>query len=72
MNFPDDYFDKMEPRMQRAFAAFTDLERGAVANPDENRRVFIVRDGFQCGTRAAAVQVKCHWLDCYTLICNVL
>jgi len=37
MNFPDDYFDTMEARMQKAFAAMNDLERGAVANPDENR-----------------------------------
>jgi len=39
MNFPDGYFDRMEPRMHRAFAAMTDLERGAIANPDGNRRV---------------------------------
>src|ERR1044071_9845540 len=39
MNFHDGYFEAMEPRMQRAFAAMTQLERGAVANPDENRMV---------------------------------
>jgi len=37
MNFPDDYFPSMEARMQRAFAAMTDLESGGIANPDENR-----------------------------------
>ena len=39
MNFPEDYFEMMEPRIQKAFAAMTDLERGAIANPDENRMV---------------------------------
>ena len=37
MNFPDHYFDSMEPRMQKAFAAMNALERGAIANPDEKR-----------------------------------
>jgi glucose-6-phosphate isomerase len=39
MNFPDDYFASMEARMQKAFAAMADLERGAMANPDEKRMV---------------------------------
>jgi len=39
MNFPDNYFEMMAPRMQSAFRATTDLERGAIANPDENRMV---------------------------------
>src|SRR5881392_4492673 len=39
MNFPEDYFEMMEPRIQKAFAAMMDLERGVIANPDENRMV---------------------------------
>ena len=39
MTFPDSYFDSMEPRMQKAFAAMNALERGAIANPDEKRMV---------------------------------
>jgi glucose-6-phosphate isomerase len=39
MNFSDNFLADMEPRMQRAFAAMDELERGAVANPDENRMV---------------------------------
>jgi len=39
MNFPDDFFAKMEPRIQKAFAAMDALEKGAIANPDENRMV---------------------------------
>jgi glucose-6-phosphate isomerase len=39
MNFPDDYFDKMAAPMSKAFAAMDALEKGAIANPDENRMV---------------------------------
>ena len=39
MNFPDDFFASMEPRIQKAFVAMKELERGAIANPDENRMV---------------------------------
>jgi glucose-6-phosphate isomerase len=39
MNFPDDYFASMAGRMQRAFASMAELERGAIANPDEKRMV---------------------------------
>ena len=39
MNFPDDFFSSMEPRIQKAFAAMAELEKGAIANPDENRMV---------------------------------
>ena len=39
MNFDGDFFERMEPAMQRAFAAMAELEKGAVANPDEGRMV---------------------------------
>ena len=39
MRFADDFFGKMEPLAQRAFAAMADLERGGIANPDEGRMV---------------------------------
>src|SRR6266540_1728110 len=39
MNFPDGFFDEMEPRMQRAFGEMAGIEAGAVANRDENRMV---------------------------------
>ncbi|HEX2770423.1 MAG TPA: glucose-6-phosphate isomerase [Geobacteraceae bacterium] len=39
MNFPEDFFTAMEPRMQKAFAEMAVLEKGAIANPDENRMV---------------------------------
>jgi len=39
MNFADDYFAAMESRLQKAFQAMAELEKGAMANPDENRMV---------------------------------
>lgn len=39
MTFADDFFASMEPRMQKAFAAMAELEKGAIANPDEKRMV---------------------------------
>lgn len=39
MNLDQAFFKKMEPRMQKAFAAMTALEKGAIANPDEGRMV---------------------------------
>ncbi|HEX9078417.1 MAG TPA: glucose-6-phosphate isomerase [Desulfuromonadaceae bacterium] len=39
MNFSDGFLEEMEPRMQRAFAEMDALEKGAIANPDENRMV---------------------------------
>ncbi len=39
MNFPDDFFARMAPAMHQAYDAMTELERGAIANPDEKRQV---------------------------------
>jgi glucose-6-phosphate isomerase len=39
MNFPDDFFTTLKPSMQRAFTEMADLEKGAIANPDEKRMV---------------------------------
>lgn len=39
MNFADGFFSSMEPRIQRAFSAMAELEKGAISNPDENRMV---------------------------------
>ena len=39
MRFGDDFFGKMRPLAEKAFAAMTELEAGAIANPDENRMV---------------------------------
>ncbi len=39
MKFPDDFFDRMRPKIDKAFAAMRDLEAGGIANPDEKRMV---------------------------------
>lgn len=39
MEFGDDYFNSMEPAMQRAFIGMQALEQGSIANPDEGRMV---------------------------------
>ena len=39
VDFPEDFLPRMEPRMQRAFQAMAELEKGAIANPDEKRMV---------------------------------
>ena len=39
MNVSDEFFANMEPRIQKAFADMDALEKGAIANPDENRMV---------------------------------
>ena len=39
MQFEDNYFDRMEPAIQRAYESMDELEKGAIANPDEQRMV---------------------------------
>ena len=39
IHFEDGWLGQMEPAMQRAYQAMDELERGAIANPDENRMV---------------------------------
>lgn len=39
LNFPDHFWEEMEPRFQNAFREMAELERGTIANADENRMV---------------------------------
>ena len=39
IRFAPGFFEGMEPRIQKAYAAMAELEAGAIANPDEKRRV---------------------------------
>jgi glucose-6-phosphate isomerase len=39
MNFPDDFFTRMQPAAVKALADMKALEAGAIANPDEKRMV---------------------------------
>jgi glucose-6-phosphate isomerase len=39
MKFPEDFLEKMKPKIEQAFAAMRELEAGAIANPTEKRMV---------------------------------
>jgi glucose-6-phosphate isomerase len=39
IKFPEDFFEKMQPKIGKAFAAMRELEAGAIANPTEKRMV---------------------------------
>src|SRR5205807_2702699 len=39
LKFPDDFFEKLQPKIEKAFAAMRELEAGEIANPTENRMV---------------------------------
>jgi glucose-6-phosphate isomerase len=39
IEFPADFFEGFEPKLQSAYAQMDGLERGDIANPDENRMV---------------------------------
>ena len=39
MRFPDEFFEQMKARIEKAFTAMRELEAGAIANPDEHRMV---------------------------------
>ena len=39
LKFPENFFEKMQPKIEKAFAAMRELEAGAIANPTEKRMV---------------------------------
>ena len=39
MKFSEDFFEKMQPKIDKAFAAMREVETGAIANPTEKRMV---------------------------------
>src|SRR5205814_7833352 len=39
MRFADDFFEKMRPQMEKAFASMRELETGAIANSAEQQMV---------------------------------
>src|SRR3982750_2440219 len=39
MNFDEGFLDSLEPRLQSAYNEMQELERGAIANAEENRMV---------------------------------
>jgi glucose-6-phosphate isomerase len=59
MKFSGEYLAKMEPAMQKAFAAMDALEAGAIANPDEKRMVghYWLRDSSKAPTPAIKKEI---------------
>ena len=64
--FPDDFLATMEPRMQKAFAAMAELERGAIANPDEKRMVG--HYWLRCPSNAPTPELRTEILDALTRV----
>ena len=60
MNFPPDFFDRMESRIQKAFTDMAALEKGSIANPDEQRMVghYWLRNPSLAPTPAIAAEIE--------------
>jgi len=60
MDFDEAFFARMEPAMQRAYKEMSDLERGAIANGDEQRMVghYWLRNPALAPTREILVAVE--------------
>jgi glucose-6-phosphate isomerase len=60
MNFPDDFFSAMEPRLVRAYREMADLESGAEVNADEGRMVghYWLRTPHLAPTREIAEEIE--------------
>ncbi|NBV24938.1 MAG: glucose-6-phosphate isomerase [Proteobacteria bacterium] len=60
MNFPADFLPAMQPRLAQAFTAMAELERGAIANPDEKRMVghYWLRNSALAPTPAIAKEIE--------------
>src|SRR2546421_4112623 len=60
MHFDEAFLSQMEPKMQKAFAAMDALEKGAIANPDENRMVghYWLRAADMAPTKEIAKEIK--------------
>lgn len=60
MDFSDDYLSSMESRIQEAYKAMDALEKGAIANPDENRMVghYWLRDPELAPTESISKEIR--------------
>src|SRR6516225_4910599 len=65
MRFDDRFLDRMTPAMKQAFEAMDALERGAIANPDENRMVghFWLRTPDRSPSPEIAAEIRKTWAD---------
>src|SRR5437762_10645262 len=60
MRFDDDFLDRMMPLLRQAFESMNALERGSIANPDENRMVghYWLRAPDLAPSRAIAAEIR--------------
>lgn len=60
VGFSDEFVKEMEPRFQSAFKAMVDLEKGAIANPDEGRMVghYWLRDPTRAPNQFLKTQIE--------------
>jgi glucose-6-phosphate isomerase len=60
MKFPDDFFEKMRPNIDKAFAAMRALEAGEIANPTEHRMVghYWLRDAALAPTSEIRTEIE--------------
>jgi glucose-6-phosphate isomerase len=60
MNFPDDFFDLMEPSLVKVYRQMAELEDGALANPDEGRMVghYWLRTPYLAPSRELTEQIE--------------
>lgn len=73
MDFSDDFLASMEEPMQKAFAAMDELEKGAIANPDENRMVghYWLRDPDLAPTDQIRDAIRQNLQEINTFVVNV-
>lgn len=62
MDFPETLTREMEPRMKHAFNSMDALEKGAIANPDENRMVghYWLRSPNLAPTKKIKNEIECN------------
>ena len=73
VDFPDSFLATMERPLQRAYLAMAELEKGSIANPDENRMVghYWLRDPELAPTRAIAEEITQTLADIKTFAAAV-
>ncbi|PIA56296.1 hypothetical protein AQUCO_00700555v1 [Aquilegia coerulea] len=60
VGFTEEFCEEMEPRFQKAFKAMEDLEKGAIANPDEGRMVghYWLRDPLRAPNSSLRLKIE--------------
>ena len=73
LDFPVDFRQQMEPKLQAAYSAMQALEAGAIANPDENRMVghYWLRDAALAPTPAIREAIETCLQDILSLTARV-